>query len=306
MNISRLEKVPLRRLWPHEAHGFTKWLAENLDILNDTIGIQLSLVEREASAGPFSADILAEDLDGNQVVIENQLEKTDHDHLGKLITYMSNLETKVAIWITSEPRPEHEKAIHWLNETLPVDTAFFLIKLEAYQIDDSVPAPLFTIIAGPSVESKQIGEKKKELAERHLARLEFWGELLEKAKSEIRLHENISPSKDNWVAAGAGKSGLAYNYVILMDSARIEISLNHSNAKLNHRNFEKLHAMKDEIETRFGNQLEWDGPVEKKTARISYPITSSGLSDRGRWTELQAEMIEAMRRFHSAINPYIT
>jgi len=127
--------------------------AENLDFLSETIGFQLSLDQREISAGAFSADIRAEDPQGNFVIIENQLEKTNHDHLGKLITYMSNLEAKTAIWITSEPRPEHETAVHWLNETLPADTSFYLIKIEAYKIGDSDPAPLFTIVAGPSAET---------------------------------------------------------------------------------------------------------------------------------------------------------
>src|SRR5215510_2832197 len=117
MVISRLTRIPLRELWKHEAHGFTYWLAENLDYLNEALDLELSLVEREASGDmTFSADILAEDGSGNYYIIENQLEKTDHGHLGKIITYMSNLEGKSAIWVTSEPRPEHEKAVHWLNE----------------------------------------------------------------------------------------------------------------------------------------------------------------------------------------------
>jgi hypothetical protein len=126
MQISRLEKVALRDLWKHEAHGFTRWLADNLDFVSEAIGINLNLLEREASAGPFFADILAEDSQGHPVIIENQLEQTNLDHLGKLITYMSNMDAMTAIWITSDPRPEHEKAVHWLNETLPVDTAFYL------------------------------------------------------------------------------------------------------------------------------------------------------------------------------------
>ncbi len=133
MTISRLTKVPLRELWKHEAHNFTGWLAENLDFLSDTLGFKLTLDQKEIAAGTFSADIRAEDSQGNYVIIENQLEKTDHDHLGKLITYMSNLEAKTAIWMTSEPRPEHETAVHWLNETLPADTAFYLIKVEAFR-----------------------------------------------------------------------------------------------------------------------------------------------------------------------------
>jgi hypothetical protein len=142
MQISRLEKVPLRQLWAHEARDFTSWLAQNLDLLGEKLNIGLTLLEQEASAGPFSADILAEDGSGSPVVIENQLERTDHDHLGKLITYMSNLGAKTAVWITGNPRPEHEQAVHWLNEMLPADTAFYLVKIEAYRIDDSPAAPL--------------------------------------------------------------------------------------------------------------------------------------------------------------------
>jgi hypothetical protein len=199
MPIARLEKLELRELWKHEAHGFTKWLTENLDFVSEAIRVDLSLVEREASVGPFSADILAEDNQGHPVIIENQLEQTDHDHLGKLITYMSNLEAKIAIWITSSPRPEHEKAVHWLNETLPADTAFYLLKIEAYKIGTSDPAPLLTIVAGPSLESKQVGGQKKELAERHLMRMEFWTQLLERAKGKINLFDRISPGTNNWI-----------------------------------------------------------------------------------------------------------
>jgi hypothetical protein len=127
MQISRLETVPLRKSWPNETRDFTTWLAENLDFLGEALEMELSLVEQEAAAGPFSADILAEDESGNPVVIENQLKRTDHDHLGNLITYLSNLDAKAAVWIASEPRPEHEQAIHWLNEVLPADTAFYLV-----------------------------------------------------------------------------------------------------------------------------------------------------------------------------------
>ncbi len=167
--IGRLERVPLRELWPDEARDFTPWLADNLDLLAEHLGLQLALVEQEASAGDFAVDIVAETEKGDTVVIENQLERTDHDHLGKLITYLSNLDAKVAIWITANPRAEHEKAVQWLNELAPADTAFYLVKVEAYRIEESPPAPLFTVVAGPSAESREIGSRKKELAERHIS-----------------------------------------------------------------------------------------------------------------------------------------
>lgn len=305
MSISRLESVPLRELWANEAKDFTTWLAENLDFLGEKLGLEFSIVEREASVGPFSADILAEDSNGNPVIIENQLEKTDHDHLGKLITYLSNLDAKLAIWITSEPRPEHEKAIHWLNEALPADTAFYLLKIEAYRIGDSSPAPLLNIVAGPSPEARQIGVQKKELAQRHLIRLEFWGQLLEKAKERTKLHARISPGKENWLGAGSGKAALMFNYVIRMGDAQVELYIDKGEAEINKRIFDQLFASKEKIEATFGDPLDWQRLDDRRACRIRYRLTGGGLTDRDRWPEIHEAMIDAMVRIEKALKPHI-
>jgi hypothetical protein len=305
MPIARLEKLELRELWKHEAHGFTRWLAENLDFISETIGMTLSLVEREASAGPFAADILAEDSQGHPVIIENQLEQTDHDHLGKLITYMSNLDAKIAIWITKSPRPEHEKAVHWLNETLPADTAFYLLRIEAYRIGNSDPAPLLTVVAGPSLESKQVGGQKKELAERHLLRKEFWAQLLERAKTRIKLFERISPGTDNWIGASAGKSGIAYNFVIRMEDANVELYIDRGKAEENKKIFDALLSKKSEVEERFGNALEWQRLDNRQACRIRYLIEGHGLTDQEYWPKLQEQLIEVMIRLNNALQPAV-
>lgn len=127
--IGKIQRVKLREVWKHEALHFTTWLEENIDALNDALDLTLVNVERERSAGDFSVDLVAEDAGGNVVVIENQLERSNHDHLGKLLTYLTAVEAKVAIWIVSEPRPEHVKAIAWLNESSAA--AFYLVKIEA-------------------------------------------------------------------------------------------------------------------------------------------------------------------------------
>lgn len=305
MPIARLEKIELRELWKHEAHSFTRWLAENLDFVSETISVDLSLVEREASAGPFLADILVEDNEGHLVVIENQLEQTDHDHLGKLITYMSNLDAKIAIWITKSPRPEHEKAVHWLNETLPADTAFYLLKVEAYKIGNSDPAPLLTIVAGPSLESKQVGGQKKELAERHLLRMEFWKQLLDRLRKKTKLFERISPGKDNWIGTSSGKSGIAYNFVILMEAARIELYLDRGNAEENKKIFDALLLKKTEVEESFGLTLEWQRLDNRQSCRICYVINGHGLTDQAYWPVLHEQMVDVMLRFSTAFQPVI-
>ena len=129
--VGKLEYVPLRDIWKHEAYDFTTWLFENFDLLNEQIGLSINPLEMEKSVGSFNVDILAEDSNGRTVIIENQLTRTDHDHLGKLLTYMSNLDAKVAIWIATDPRPEHVAAINFLNENVPQEFHVFRLTLEA-------------------------------------------------------------------------------------------------------------------------------------------------------------------------------
>ncbi len=305
MPIAKLEPVPLRELWKHEALDFTTWLAENLDFVSDKIGFDLTFVEREKSAGDFSVDILAETGEGDLVVIENQLERTDHDHLGKLITYMANLDAKIAIWITSQPRPEHEKAVQWLNETLPADTGFYLLRMEAFRIENSPSAPLFTLVSGPSMESREIGKQKKELAERYVLRLRFWEALLQRLQGRTKLHANITPNKDNWLGTGAGRSGLGYNYIILMKGARVELYIDTGNEEINKRIFDELITHRTEIEAAFGEPLDWQRLEGRRACRVAYHIEGIGLKDEDHWPQLQDKMIAAMIRFEKAFRPWI-
>ena len=140
--IEKIKKVPLRNVWKHEAHDFTTWLENNIDVISDELDVEFNNVEREVSAGRFSVDLVAETSNSDRVIIENQLEPSNHDHLGKVITYLTVLDAKVAIWIVSNPRPEHVQAITWLNESS--SASFYLIKIEAIQIGNSSPAPLLT------------------------------------------------------------------------------------------------------------------------------------------------------------------
>jgi hypothetical protein len=216
---------------------------------------------------------------------------------------MSNLEATTAIWITSEPRPEHEAAVHWLNETLPADTAFYLIKIEAYQIQDSAPAPLLTIVAGPSPETKQVGSQKKELAERHILRLEFWKLFIEQLKVKLPAYKNISPTIDNWIGKSLGKAGLGFNFVIRMKDARVELYIDVGKAEENKTIFDQLYAKRAEIEKVFGGSLDWQRLDDRRACRIDYPILDHGLLYRDQWGPLQERMIDAMSRLYQAFEP---
>lgn len=258
------------------------------------------------ATGTFSADILADAGNERYVVIENQLESTDHDHLGKLITYLSNLNASMAIWITSLPRPEHEQAIHWLNEWLPKNIAFYLVRVEAVSVaGTNHAAPLFTIVAGPSKAAREAGEAKKDLAERHILRQEFWSQLLARAKEKSSLHAGVSPSTDNWVSTSAGRSGLSYNYVVRFHDARVEFYIDGSTAAENKRIFDALHVEKHSIEQAFGGPLEWQRLDERKASRISYVLPDGGLQDQNRWAEIHENMIAAMVRLEAAFRPRV-
>lgn len=306
MSIARIDRLPLRDIWKHEAYDFTSWLKDNIDVLsNELEDINLTNPESEQPAGNFSVDIVGEDETGNVVVIENQLEKSDHDHLGKLLTYLTAFEAKIGIWIVSEGRPEHISTITWLNESSAAD--FYLFKIEAIKIEDSNPAPLFTLIVGPSEESKEVGEKKKEMAERHKIRNDFWEQLLERAKDKTDLHSSISASTYSWIATGAGISGLRYKYTVTQHAAAVKLYIDKGkeSQEENYRIFEKLKAHKEEIENIFGEDLNWEKLEGKRACRISKKINLGGYRDGDKWELIHNKLIDAMIRLEQALNPYI-
>jgi len=305
-DVGKLKRIPLREVWPHEALDFTFWLQNNIEIVNESIGVNLSSIEREQAAGDFKVDILAEDENGDPVIIENQLGKSDHDHLGKLITYLTAFEAKVAIWIVSEPRPEHINAITWLNENTP--EAFYLVQVEAVQIGDSPPAPLLTLIVGPSEEGRQIGQKKKEWAEREKLRYRFWESLLERANKKTNLHNRISPSHDSWINTGAGVSGFSYSYVIRKDDCQVELYIDKGkgNEEENQKIFDFFYSNKEQIENAFGDSIDWESLEGRRASRIAKYMEIGGYRNlEDDWVEIHDKMIDAMIRLEKVLDPYI-
>ena len=304
--IGSLQRVDLRKVWPHEALDFTRWLENNIDELNNAIDLSLSIVEREQAAGDFSVDLVAEDESGNSVIIENQLERSNHDHLGKLITYLTAIDAKAAIWIVKEARPEHIRAISWLNESS--SASFYLLKLEAVRIEGSPPAPLLTLIVGSSEQSQEVGETKKELTERHLLRRQFWTALLESAKEKTSLHANTSSSQYNYVMTGAGRSGLNFRYVIQQHTSDIDLYIDRGRDADNENEeiFDTLEEAKEEIEEVFGESLEWQRLEGKRACRIGKRFSLGGYrDDEEEWSEIQDAMIDGMIRLEAALRPHI-
>lgn len=307
MNIGKLEKVPLRELWKHEEKDFNNWLADNLEILGKELGVNISFVQRGKEVGRFACDLLAEDDKGDNVVIECQLDKTNHDHLGKIITYLTGLDAKRAIWICKEPCAEHINAITWLNESTLSGISFYLVTIEAVRIGESEAAPLFKVVCSPSTEGKETGKKKEELATRHIKRLEFWEQLLGKSRVKMKLFSKVKPLKDNWIAAGAGKTGIVYTYLINMDSAYVQLYMDKGkdSENTNKERFDFLHAEKDTIQKVFAGNLDWISEPRRRSTVVRAKVCDIGLKDEERWDEIQEAMVDTMSRFEKALKPYI-
>ncbi len=303
LNIGRLQRVPLREVWKHEAYDFTQWMQENLDVLNVALGLNLVTAEREQAAGSFSIDLVAEEEGGGLVIIENQLEKSNHDHLGKVITYLSHLSARKAIWIVSDPRPEHVAAIAWLNESKLAD--FYLVKVEAVRIADSPAAPLLTLIVGPS-EDNSVGNEREVVAERYHIRHNFWKKLVSNPKA--KLHSHISPGEYSWIGTSSGVRGLNLNYSITQDQASAELYIDRGadSQEENKSIFDQLHANKDQINSAIGKTVGWERLDGKRACRIRIAVDGGYRSPESDWETIQTNMAEAMNLLSIALSPFLS
>lgn len=277
-DLGKIKQVELREAWTYEPE-FTRWLAEeaNLSTLSNDLGLDLTLIQTEANVGDFNVDILAEETGSNtKVIIENQLEITDHDHLGKLITYASGHDAKYVVWIFKDVREEHRQAINWLNEHTTDDLNFFAVKLELWQIGSSVPAPRFDVICRPNEWAKTVKKQSTQgqTSEGNLRRLEFWTQLrnyVQDKKVDIKMQ---APFPQGWTNIAIGSSSTHVALSIFTREGRIGCELFISNNK---PLFEYLKSQKAEIETELGTTLEWT--EAERTNRIRETITGFNIED---------------------------
>ncbi len=259
MKLSKINKVNLREVWKHEAKDFTNWLAkpENLEILSQEVGIDIKLIQTEASVGKFSVDILAEiEESKRKVIIENQLEDTNHDHLGKIITYASGYDAKIIIWIVKDVRDEHQKAIEWLNEHTDEDISFFLIKIELWQIEGSSPAPKFEIIVSPNEWAKAIKSisSNGEKTGTRLQQLEFWNKFKQYVREKDTRIRLQTPRPQHYYEVSMGSSN---GFVVLTINSRENLIGCEVYIGKNKDLFNFLRDRKDEIEREIGEPIEW-------------------------------------------------
>ncbi|WP_293813939.1 DUF4268 domain-containing protein [uncultured Parolsenella sp.] len=220
-DLGTIKKVGLKSVWPHEALDFTKWLAEesSLALLSEAVGMDLELREVESAVGSFRADIYAADTATNaRVIIENQLEDTNHDHLGKIITYAAGKDAQAVIWIVRHARDEHRQAIEWLNAHTDDEAAFFLVEIEVWSIGDSLPAPRFNVVEQPNEWARAI-KASEGLSETDKIKLAYWTRYREVAEATPEFMKEFSPrkpAKNHWSTLSCESS--AYHMALLIDT----------------------------------------------------------------------------------------
>jgi len=270
MKLGTMKSLDLREYWKHEALDFTKWLSEpeNIAILSDEIGIGIEVTQTEASVGRFNVDILAqEENTGRKIIIENQLEITDHTHLGQLITYAAGLEAQYVIWIVREVREEHRQAVDWLNEHTDEDISFFLVALELWQIGNSDPAPKFSVLSRPNEWKKSVKTSAQDgdLTDTKTKQLEFWQQLKEFATDkypELRLR---TPRPQHWYDVSIGRSDCHIAFIADSRENQVRCELYIPDSK---DLFKTFLASAPLIEKELGTSLDWQELPGKKAARI--------------------------------------
>lgn len=305
--IGRLIEVDVRELWRHEQYDFSNWLAKdiNLEYLNDILGLTLTDVDKEVYVGPYRCDLVAKDeTSGITVIIENQLEGTNHDHLGKIITYASGLNAKVMVWIVKEAKEEHRAAVEWLNNNTNNDVNFFLIEIHAYKIGDSDPAPKFEVVEKPNdfVKRSKIKVDNSELNKRQSERLTFWEQFNQILISRGKPFNVRKATIDHWydVAIGTSEAHIAINLVNKDGNIVVEVYIN-DNKEL----FDSLYSNKDEIEDKLGLELIWDRLNGKKAARIKHAIPGLNFDDHSNYESLMNQSIDTAIKMRDVFKKYI-
>ncbi|UAX41273.1 DUF4268 domain-containing protein [Pasteurella canis] len=294
MKLGKLTEVNIRELWKHEQYDFSAWLSkeENVEMLSEEIGLTLTDINQEVFVGSYRCDLVARDeTTGIKVIIENQLEATNHDHLGKIITYASGLDANVVIWIVKEAREEHRSAIEWLNNKTTKDISFFLIEIRAYKIGDSLPAPKFVMIEKPNdfVKTANVSAESLELSKSQAERLNFWNKFNEIVGIRNKPFNIRKATTDHWydVALGTSEAHISITLVNKIKSIGIEIYIN-DNKEL----FDKLNLVSGEIHEELGFNMDWQRLDNKKASRIIYYINGLDFDNQENYDALINEVID--------------
>lgn len=272
--LKKLNVSEIRKIWPHEEKDLSVWVSENIDVLNEVLNMQIEIISREEYIHNCRLDLAGtENYTQSPVIIENQFGISNHDHLGKLITYSAAKEAGIIIWIANKFQIVHREAVEWLNSITPHDLSFYAIELEVFQIESSLPAPNFRIVAGPPP-SKRRSLPPGEMSPRYRKYMEFFERLRKKVLEEdSSFSRKVSPS--SYWGLGVGRSGFSLVAAFtLEDKFKVEIYIDTGKEELN-KSFEQLKQKEVEIKQSIGQDLIWDEIPGKRASRIYTAIAGS-------------------------------
>jgi hypothetical protein len=312
--LSTIQRVPLKEAWPTEDGNFTPWLAQanSISVLGDALNLELEVEAVEHWVGSFRADILARTIDeaDHRVIIENQFGRTNHNHLGQILTYLAGIEgAKTVVWIAEAIQADHRAAIDWLNTNTTEEFSFFAIEIELWRIANSPPAPRFNVIASPNdwtrtarTATRQVGEAIRGEGDR--VRLAYWASFAEYLKEKGSTFRIRRPNRNHDFAFAMGRSGFVITATISADKGRVGVELFIHN-DIEKTAFRALFAEKTIIETEFGEPLDWQELPGKKGTRIAIYRSGVNPADEKQYPQIHAWMLEKMDRFRRVFAPRI-
>ena len=309
-NVSRIHEHDLRSVWENEERDFTRWLTENIDLLASELGIEIEDARAEEAVGDFSADIVAREMNtGETVVIENQYNRTDHDHLGKLLTYSSGKNAGFTMWLAEEFRPEHRSVLEWLNETGPKGAKFFAIRPRVVSIGEFEERGFeFEIVVEPNEWEREVSTES--LSDSEHSYRQFFAEMVEAYSQRRPNWYKLKPGPRNYLTFSAGISGVRFGWVFHQGPEfSVELYISTSNKERNEEIFEALKRERTDIETSLGVELAWERLPEKQASRIKQPEDLNGTI-----TELDADQrtyliewgVDAMDEFQEEFEPRLS
>jgi Domain of unknown function (DUF4268) len=312
-NLGRLERVELRNIWLSEPSDFTPWLVlkENLDILGETLGLDLELEARERPVGPFRADILCKDIGTDRwVLIENQLERTDHIHLGQLLTYASGLEAVTIVWIAARFTEEHRSTLDWLNRITNESFRFFGLEVELWRIGDSPAAPKFNIVSKPNDWTQSVAQAARaiddaELSETRIMQRAYWT-AFDKVLAALGgpVSGGKKPQLQSWMAYSIGRSHLTLNAVMVRSKRQVRAELYISGNKAK-AFFHLLAAQKEAIERELGFGLDWEELPEGQDSRISISLDDAEPENEADWPRQLEWLARRLNEMHRVLAPRV-
>ena len=307
MKLGKLQEIDIREVWTHEQYDFSKWLSaeDNIQELGNVLNLSLSDIETEKFVGSYRCDILCRDeITGRVVLIENQLEQTNHDHLGKILTYASGLDASVVVWVVASARDEHASAIEWLNKHTDDSISFFLLEIHAYRIGNSEPAPQFKIIEQPNDFVKTVKRiaQDKSVNESQSRRLEFWTQFNDILEQRGKPFNKRKATTDHWYSVAVGSSECQISIDLVNKDHKIRVGLWISDNK---DRFDYMRQHKEEIEVAMGFPLFWQRLDNKKSSLICTYIKGLDFKAQDNYPELMNEAIDLVVKMRDVLKKYI-